>query len=244
MSVPAQGTQWPSEFAGAARALLKSVDFARQLQRSDWDFALEIAELHRHGLDNCDLRLLVHQGFIDHATELVETHAEGRRFQAAGMRFTPRTCFILTEPGRIAAQQLRYSDGLQTSSTPPSPRPATSSSPTSPNGSPYVAQAHVDAGSIATSKPIWDVDQGRLTFANQLVKEFKTPAPNQQLILSVFQEEECPPRIDDPLPSCPTIHSKRRLHETITALNRHQKNRLIRFRGDGRGQGVRWEPIS
>jgi hypothetical protein len=33
------------------------------------------------------------------------------------------------------------------------------------------------------------------------------------------------------------------LHDTITTLNRHQKHRLIRFLGDGSGQGVRWEML-
>src|SRR5947207_475841 len=33
-----------------------------------------------------------------------------------------------------------------------------------------------------------------------LVKHFRRPAPNQYLILDVFQEENWPERIDDPLP--------------------------------------------
>ena len=58
-----------------------------------------------------------------------------------------------------------------------------------------------------------------------------------------FEEESWPPRIDDPLPPSPNIDSKKRLHDTIKSLNRHQKQRCIRFMGDGRGTGVRWEPI-
>jgi len=34
-----------------------------------------------------------------------------------------------------------------------------------------------------------------------------------------------------------------RLHNTIARLNQHQERRLIRFSGDVRGEGVRWEPI-
>jgi hypothetical protein len=67
------------------------------------------------------------------------------------------------------------------------------------------------------------------------------PAPNQELILGCFEEEGWPPRIDDPLPPHPELAAKRRLHATITTLNRHHKHRLLRFLGDGSGEGVRWE---
>ena len=39
----------------------------------------------------------------------------------------------------------------------------------------------------------------------------------------------------------PEQEPKQRLHTTVNALNRNQKNHLIRFRGDGRGEGIRWE---
>ena len=56
-----------------------------------------------------------------------------------------------------------------------------------------------------------------------LVKRFKVPAPNQEMILAAFEEESWPVRIDDPLPVHPCLAAKRRLHETITSLNRHQR---------------------
>jgi hypothetical protein len=73
------------------------------------------------------------------------------------------------------------------------------------------------------------------------VKLFKVPAINQEAVLAAFEEEEWPPRIDDPLSPRGEQNPKRRLHDTITALNRNQKAPLIRFFGDGSGQGVRWE---
>jgi hypothetical protein len=63
------------------------------------------------------------------------------------------------------------------------------------------------------------------------------------MILSVFDEENWPPRIDDPLPPSKRINTKQRLHDTIKSLNRNQKQRLVRFLGDGTGEGVRWELI-
>jgi len=66
----------------------------------------------------------------------------------------------------------------------------------------------------------------------------------QEVILMAFEEEHWPPRIDDPLPVHPDLIPKRRLHDTIKSLNRNQKTCLIRFRGDGTGEGIRWELIS
>jgi hypothetical protein len=102
------------------------------------------------------------------------------------------------------------------------PRP-----PTAPTCSPQIPQ--------------WDKERQELRLGDLVVKQFKVPAPNQELILAAFQEEGWPPRMDDPLPPHPEQDSKRRLHDTITTLNRHQKHRLIRFSGDGSGEGVRWE---
>jgi hypothetical protein len=76
---------------------------------------------------------------------------------------------------------------------------------------------------------------------NLVVKAFKLPSPNQETILAVFEEEGWPPRIDDPLPPNPELVVKRRLHDTIKGLNRNRRNCLIRFLGDGTGEGIRWE---
>ena len=74
-----------------------------------------------------------------------------------------------------------------------------------------------------------------------VVKEFKLPSPNQETLLTAFEEEGWPPHIDDPLSPTPPLDPRRRLHDTIKALNRKQKHGLIRFRGDGSGEGIRWE---
>lgn len=59
-----------------------------------------------------------------------------------------------------------------------------------------------------------------------------------------FEEEGWPPRIDDPLPPLAQLDPRRRLHDTIKALNRKQKRALLRFMGDGSGEGIRWEFIA
>ncbi|MEO1524438.1 MAG: hypothetical protein AAFX06_03340 [Planctomycetota bacterium] len=53
--------------------------------------------------------------------------------------------------------------------------------------------------------------------------------------------EDGPARIDDPLPVDANIEPKRRLSDSIKCLNRNQAARLIRFRGDGTGEGILWD---
>jgi len=89
--------------------------------------------------------------------------------------------------------------------------------------------------------PHWDDSTRRLTFGGQLIKDFKQNSPNQVAILRAFQEEGWPPKIYDPLPPIPGIVSTRRLSDTILALNKsHKINDVLRFHGDGTGQGITW----
>jgi len=93
--------------------------------------------------------------------------------------------------------------------------------------------------------PYWDADCRRLWLGEQLLKEFRQPAPNQTTLLDVFQEQGwVPSHIDDPLSRAlgeSEKSAKRRLHETISNLNRGLPTGTIRFRGDGTGQGIVWE---
>ena len=91
--------------------------------------------------------------------------------------------------------------------------------------------------------PGWDGKLRQLSFNACVVKQFRLPASNQEAVLAAFQDEGWPPSIDDPLPFLPEQRSKRRLHETIRHLNANHQNRLIRFRGNGTGEAVLWEPI-
>ncbi|MCA9067957.1 MAG: hypothetical protein KDA84_03490, partial [Planctomycetaceae bacterium] len=68
------------------------------------------------------------------------------------------------------------------------------------------------------------------------------PAINQETVLTAFEEEGWPARIDDPLPPHGNVNPRRRLHDTIKHLNKSQHIHLILFRGDGTGKGVIWEP--
>jgi hypothetical protein len=204
--------------------LLEAYDYALQLQCSIWDFAVEISALRRTGLTNSDLRWLAYQGIVEHAAEgAMASSLSGRTFHRTGtLTFTKRTCFVLTKAGAALAR-------TRCESPAPAPLDKPETPPSAVAGPPV---------------PKWDMERQELRVGALVVKQFKVPAPNQEIILAAFQEEGWPPRIDDPLPPHAEQDSKRRLHDTITTLNRHQKHRLIRFSGDGSGEGVRWEFVS
>jgi hypothetical protein len=197
--------------------LFEAYRYAQELDRDTWDFAVEIQALRAAGATHSDLRWLVCNDLVEHAGEAIGTGRHRRLFHQTGsLTFTERTCFVLTDRGvRIA-------------------RPG--------NGRAAVLD-ELPARTVTTRTlvPHWDKDRQELRLGGCMIKQFKVPAPNQELILEAFEEDGWPPRIDDPLPRHPSLNAKRRLHETITTLNRHHKHRLVRFLGDGSGEGVRWE---
>jgi hypothetical protein len=206
--------------------LLEAYDYAHQLERNVWDFAVEIETLRATGLSNSDLRWLQCKGYVVHAAETNPPGQDGRTFRQTGsLTFTKRTCFVLSEAGTVFARQLLETRGNR-------------------NEPKKHATAHPVRQSVRPPVPKWDKERQELRLGDVIVKQFKVPAPNQELILASFEEEGWPPRIDDPLPPHPDQDAKRRLHDTIVTLNRHQRHPLIRFLGDGSGQGVRWELLT
>jgi hypothetical protein len=80
-----------------------------------------------------------------------------------------------------------------------------------------------------------------LSLGGTVVKRFRVPAHNQELILSAFEEEGWPDHIDDPLPVRGDIDPPTRLHDAINRLNGCQVHHLLRFSGNGIGTGVCWQ---
>ncbi len=89
--------------------------------------------------------------------------------------------------------------------------------------------------------PYWDIQLRELRVGCVIVKRYRQPSYNQEIVLSAFQEESWPPRVDDPLPPDPELDPKTRLRSTIKSLNRNQHHQLLQFHGDGTGQAVLWE---
>jgi hypothetical protein len=204
--------------------LLQAYDYAQETGRNRDDFAVEVADLRRRGMSNVDCRWLVCKGWAELVRELKPQPGEARRFQHdVGLAIHRHACMLLTPAGERVARRLAVRG----------------------NGKAHVDHhqaSHADNGSQHV--PRWDRDRHELRLDSRLIKQFKLPSPNQEMILAVFDEEHWPARIDDPLPPSKRVNAKQRLHDTIKNLNRNQKHRLVRFLGDGTGQGVRWELIA
>lgn len=115
---------------------------------------------------------------------------------------------------------------------------------------PHLASGHAVADEIVKEigRPIGQVpvpnwNGKELWFDDRAVKRFRRPARNQQTVLAVFQEEDWPERIDNPIPANEYCDAQSRLQDTIKSLNRNhiQDPSPIKFRGDGTGTGVVWE---
>jgi len=100
-----------------------------------------------------------------------------------------------------------------------------------------------DSFSRGRRLPHWDRQCRVLRVGQYVVKQYKRPSPNQEMVLAAFEEENWPPRIDDPLPPQGEQEPKCRLHDTIKWLNRNHEHCLMRFLGDGTGEGVRWQLV-
>lgn len=199
----------------AIMRLFDALQLARDAQRTAWDFALEIESLKQAGVHTGELRWLVCKEYVEHANETTRVEAHERTFEHPGrLSFTASSCFVLTSRGEELARILR-TGVVQVE--------------------PYEA-AETQQG----TEPVWDRDRAELRYMSRLVKRYKVPSPNQWRILTAFQEERWPCRVDDPLPPADEVDPKRRLHDTIKSLNRHQLVPLLRFFGDGTGEGVRW----
>ena len=86
---------------------------------------------------------------------------------------------------------------------------------------------------VGTQRPRWDGDLRSLTWNGETVASYSWSAPNQAMILSAFEEEGWPPRIDDPLP-------RGRLRQTLKDLQKKFKDAPITFRANGTGEGILW----
>ena len=200
------------DIPAALTRLVDAYRYAQQLKRDIWDFALELPALESTGCGRSDLRWLLCKGQALHGVERTATGDSKRKFEIGlNLSIQAESCFVLTAKGyRWAVEELSRTRSLN-------------------------LRQQADPPS-----PVWDGENHEFRLGAQLIKRFRLPSPNQERVLMAFQEEGWPSRIDDPLPPRSDIDPKRRLHDTIKSLNRNQKQPLVRFHGDGTGQGVRW----
>ncbi len=207
--------------------LLQAHEYSLELEQDVWDLAVELPVLRAARLSNSDLRWLVGMGYVEHAVETTGPNDRTRQFRRTPLlTLTDLTCLLLTDSGVAMAQEICGGNSVIMLAKP------------------ELSNCKIVLPDEIPASPKWDHQRRQLRVGPDIVKEFKLPSPNQETVLMAFEEEAWPPRIDDPLPPLPHLDPRRRLHDTIKALNRKQKHYLIRFMGDGSGEGIRWELTS
>lgn len=230
----------PTRIQPSMQLLNEAIDYATQTNSDCWEFAVEMEMLLALGLTPNDFRWLVRNGLVEHKREVTLESDDGRAFRPTGdLMFPVGTCFILTTKGVLLSRQ---SSGIAKTNGSANSGKVDSGARIDMNNTSGKSQ-HNGSHVTESMRPYWDSERRVLTFNGKTVKHFKWAAENQEAILSVFEEEGWPFRIDDPLNPSPEQDSKRRLSDTIKCLNRKQLNALIHFRGDGSGEGVLWERV-
>ncbi len=209
-----------AKIVAALAQLAKARHYARSMEVDPWQFAIELDGLTALGLTTSDLRWLLGKGFVRHARETSRPGDERRTFESSrNAAFTKASCFVLVD-GVSWAELGRWMKAA-------------------------LWPADEDGENLDKNGdgPRWDWQRRALYVGPRIVKQYRVPSCNQEFVLSAFQEEGWPHRIDDPLPPREDQDPKYRLHYTIHRLNHNQGARLIRFSGDGTGQGVCWDLI-
>ncbi len=199
--------------------LHEAAGLARSSERNVWGFAVELQQLLADGARVSQLRRLVTQGYVEIAVEITTADDARRRFRPVkNLAFLPGTCFVLAPAGEACLRAAR-------------------------SETPRIVSRNPRLSLVAEEQPRCRTREA-LFLGQRLVKRFRVPAANQERVLNAFEEEGWPDRILDPLPPLGDQDPKRRLSDTIRALSHNQVEPLLRFHGDGTGQGVLWERVS
>jgi len=210
--------------------LLRAFQHAVDAAGDPWQFAISVIELKSRGMHDIDLAWLLNKGLAEHAIETTIPGDAKRSFRTIESRIVhPRTYYALTRNGY---ESLAVTMGQLPAAAPLTGAAADIAAPTTGSAAPR-----------AVDLPQWDASQRELRFRGKVVKRYRVPAPNQERILSAFEEESWPPGIDDPLPPDGDQDPIRRLQATIKSLNRNQLHALIRFRGNGNGDRICWDVV-
>jgi hypothetical protein len=208
--------------------LLEVHELARTSGHKTSEFAAEITNLTELGITPSVLRWLVCRGYAKCLREVTQSDDKERRFEPVdNLALNSQSCFILSRRGMLIARAILELQGTE-----------------SPE---EISEEDDDAADAEEPRvdlrPLWDAKRRELRLARKLLKRFRVPAPNQEAVLAAFQEEGWPNCIDDPLPPKGDVCPKRRLHDTIKALNRkhHQSPPLVHFLGNGTGENIVWE---
>ncbi|HLN31755.1 MAG TPA: hypothetical protein VK395_28705 [Gemmataceae bacterium] len=175
-------------------------------------------QLPEQGQADEALLWMIYEGHIEHC--LAGAPGRNRPRAANSLIFRKTSCFILTQLGTAFLDHIFTVDF-----------PSDSDEACTRLG------AMLRLGRLT---PHYDLDRRVLSWGVHILKRFRVPAANQELLLRALQELCWPEWCDDPLLVARGKNAKVRLHDTIKDLNRSLDPPLIRFHGDGTGRRVGW----
>lgn len=206
--------------------LLQAFDFARETSSNSWDFAVELPVLFGVGMSRNELRWLLAQRFAEHGLELPPGENDRRAVRIVkSFQFHNDSCLILTVAGadfvRKAGPEFQSHE----------------------SANPHFEQSNA-LGSHGDhhANPVWDRESRQVTYRGVTCIELIRAADNLETVLQAFEKAGWRPQIRDPFPPDKSGNRKRRLHNTINALNRCQTAPLIHFSSADSGRAIRWTP--
>ena len=194
---------------------------AEDKHRRPRDHPVSLRQLYAAGVSADVLVWMLYHGHIEHLGSTPATsNGGGTAERAANSLITEASSFVLTEAGEAFADQF-LADVL------------------APAGSKDFRRAW---GLLRTGRlvPHYEREQRIFCWGQQILKHFRQPSPNQEIVLCSAEEPGWPTWFDDPLPRG-RGDAKQRLHDTIKDLNRRQRPYLVHFKGDGTGTRIGWE---
>jgi hypothetical protein len=257
-----QNPQLRGEILATLTQLARAADYAAELQIDRWQFAVPLRVLLEAGTSESCLRWMVLCELAEHGSEVATHQRALRKFRAgASAAFNDTSCFVLTECGAAALADndaytvegktivrspigtfysRSYGDFLALDDLPGLSDQTVLLADVERKPTPRAPMVVTVAPTVL---PEWDPKRQVLKYGGKVVKGFHQKSSNQVLVLAAFQELGWPHHMDDPLVPVKGIDPKHRLRFTIWRLNNHQENRLIKFLGDGTGQGIRWKHV-
>jgi hypothetical protein len=217
------GVATPAEFISLVFAyldLLAARWLAQARRRDPWERPVPVGALRQRGIHDGLLLWLRHQDQVVHLDRRLASPQRSPR-PATTLLPTEASGFALTPQGERFADSFLHDVLL------------------APGLAPF--QAAWDRLVLAPVLPQYDVDQRILHWGRHILKQYRQPSLNQEIVLATADELRWPPWFDDPLPRFLGMNPKVRLHNTVKALNRNQQNYFIHFKGDGTGTRIGWE---
>jgi hypothetical protein len=211
----------PSEliaFLIAYGDLLLASCAAREQALASFARRVALRDLRKKQVPDDILLWMLYQAHVEHFQPPAPGHAAAR---VASLCFTAESTFALTEPGAAFAETFL-------------------SATLAPRSEAEFEEAR-DRLLVGPLVPCYDKEDRVLSWGRHVLKCFRQPAANQEIVLSSAEELSWAPWFDDPLPRGGGRNPKVRLHDTIKDLNRRQTPHFVHFKGDGSGTRIGWE---